>query len=99
MRFEMVAAMAALLAAPAWADPASPLPKGAAAGSTAAHSPLKPGKAAGVHQAQESRAGLLLLGAGGAVVAGVALAVSAGSGNDSQINPQMNAITTSATTS
>ncbi|HEY0266298.1 MAG TPA: hypothetical protein VGC16_06065 [Rhizomicrobium sp.] len=87
-----VAAMAAALS-PAVADPAQPLAHGGAA---PAHAPLKPGKAAGIHPAQEIRGGLLLLGAGGVAIGIAIVAASAGggSGNGGQISPQMNSITT-----
>ncbi len=96
MRFGMpiAAAMAAVLLVPAWADPAGPLPQGAAAGTAATdHSPLKPGKAAGVRQAQEVRGGLFLLGAGG-LIAGVVLLAAGGGGNGTPTEPQASVTTT-----
>ncbi len=88
---------ATILAMPACADPARPLPAGAASGPAAARSSLKPGKTAGVRQAQETRAGVLLLGAGGVVAGIVAVVAGGGGGIGGQINPQSNSVTVTTT--
>jgi hypothetical protein len=80
----------ALLAAPAVAADA--------AGSRAAAKtdPLKPGKSAGIHAAQQVRAGLALVSTG-AIIAIVVVAASASSGSSSNGKPnQQNVATTTS---
>jgi uncharacterized transporter YbjL len=75
---------------------ATPVLAADAAGSRAAAKtdPLKPGKSAGIHAAQQARAGLALVSAG-AIIAIVVVAASAsnGSGNNNQPNSQSVATT------
>ncbi|HEX4273430.1 MAG TPA: hypothetical protein VHZ32_18710 [Rhizomicrobium sp.] len=59
--------------------------------------PLKPGKSAGVHGAQQAHTGLALIG-GGAVIAVVIVAATAGNnGNGGQTNPQTQSVATTTT--
>ena len=65
-----------------------------AAGSRAAKTdPLKPGKSAGVHVAQQARAGLALISAG-AIIAIVVVAASTSSGNGGNAQPNSQSVTT-----
>jgi len=48
--------------------------------------PLKPGRSAGVHAAQQSHTGLALIGAG-AIIAVVIVAATAGNGSGGNNNP------------
>lgn len=60
--------------------------------------PLKPGRSAGIHAAQQARAGLALIGTG-AIIAVVIVAATAsnnGGGSNSQVNPQFNSVSTTA---
>jgi hypothetical protein len=70
---------------------ATPVLAADAAGSRAAAKtdPLKPGKSAGIHAAQQARAGLALVSAG-AIIAIVVVAASASNGNGSGNNNQPN---------
>jgi hypothetical protein len=95
MRFlvGMVAGLA-LLAAPAVAaDTAGS--RAAAKADPLKPGPLQSGKSAGVHAAQQARAGVALVSAG-AIIAIVVVAASAssGSGNNAQPNEQNVAVTT-----
>ena len=58
--------------------------------------PLKPGRSAGVHVAQQARTGVALIGTG-AIIAVVIVATTAssnGSGSNNQVNPQFTTVTT-----
>ena|ERR1700744_2446806 len=87
-----IAAAGLLLALPVAAPAQDPHPAPPPA-------PLKPGKSAGVHGAQQAHTGLALIG-GGAVIAVVIVAATAGSnstGNGGQINPQNQSVATTTT--
>jgi len=80
MRIFCSLCLLAALATPAWAAQDAPLPPPSAA---KAHPPgLKPGRAAGMAQAQQIRSGIALVAAGG-IVAVVALVAGTGGGNSS----------------
>jgi hypothetical protein len=83
----MTAALALLTAPALAADAAGPR-------TAAKTEPLKPGKSAGVHAAQQARAGLALVSAG-AIIAIVVVAASASSGNGSgNAQPNSQSVTT-----
>ena len=80
----------ALMTAPAMAAEAAGPRAAAHAG------PLKPGKSAGIHSAQQVRAGLALVGTGAIIAVVVVAAGSGGSGGgSSQPNAQIVTVTTS----
>lgn len=62
----------------------------------AAAPPLKPGRSAGVHVAQQARTGLALIGTGAiiAVVIVAATASSNGGNSNNPVNPQISTVTT-----
>ena len=60
------------------AHKAKPAPKPAPS-----QAPLNPGQSAGVRAAQQGRTGLALIGAGGAIIAVIAVTASSGGGNGS----------------
>jgi hypothetical protein len=94
----------ALLAPAALGDGAGPLPAGAAAHKPVPvkpgslnPGPLNPGKSAGVRAAQQEqgRTGLALLGAGGAIIAVIAVtAGSNGGGGNANAQPQSQSVST-----
>lgn len=89
--FTILAMAAALLAVPAHAaEPAASTPKPAQNG------PLKPGRSAGVRNAQLPRTGLALVGAG-AILAVVVVAAGSSSGNGNNQQPNMQSMPTTTT--
>lgn len=82
---------AAVLAGCALASPAAqgdggplpPAPGAHEAKPAPKHGPLNPGQSAGVRAAQQGRTGLALIGAGGAIIAVIAVTASSGGGNGS----------------
>jgi hypothetical protein len=104
-----IAALASLCGTNAFSDEAGLAP-GRAAGMAAASvpiadapiagAPLAPGKAAGVHEAQNiGQSPLLAIGLGGLLVAGAVLILSGGGGGGgAPVSPMQNMVTTTTTT-
>ena len=94
MRHFTILAMMAALLAPAQAGRAAE-----AAASTpkpSQNGPLKPGRSAGVHNAQLPRTGLALIGAG-AIIAVVVVAAGSGGGNGNNQQPNLQSMPTTTT--
>ena len=100
-----MAALACLCGTNAFSDEAGLAPGraagAAAAGAPIADMPLMPGKAAGVHEAQNiGQTPLLVIGLGGLVVAGAVLALSGGGGGGgAAVTPMQNMLAISTTSS
>jgi hypothetical protein len=103
-----MAVLACLCGTEAFSDETG-LPPGGAAGTAAAsatiantlaaNGSLAPGKAAGVHEAQNiEQSSQLVIGLGGLLVAGVVLALSGGGGGGAAVIPMRNMVTTTTTT-
>ena len=90
LRFWNLVAGLTLVAAPAFAAEKA---QGGSRPKPASGGPLKPGKSAGVQRAQQSHAGLALIGAGG-VIAVVLVATQGGGGTAPQPNLQSVPVTT-----
>ncbi|HEX4027952.1 MAG TPA: hypothetical protein VHX18_10050 [Rhizomicrobium sp.] len=58
--------------------------------------PLKPGRSAGIHAAQQARAGLALVGTGAIIAVVIVAATASNSGGNGQVNPQSNSVSTTA---
>jgi hypothetical protein len=101
IRAVLMASTLHLAVAPAMAEDKALTP-GRAAGSAAASAPLAPGKAAGTGKAQavSQAGGLLIVGLGGLVIAGMVLVVSGnggGAGKAGETAPQNFSLNTSGT--
>ena len=89
--FTILVMMAVLLALPVHAaEPAASTPKPSQNG------PLKPGRSAGVRNAQLPRTGLALIGAG-AIIAVVVVAAGSGGGNGNNQQPNIQSMPTTTT--
>jgi hypothetical protein len=83
----------ALLVLPVLADGAAGTHPAAKPG-PAQPGPLQPGKSAGIHAAQQARAGLALIGAGAIIAIVVVAAGAGGNGSAAQPNAQEAPVTT-----
>ncbi len=59
-------------------------------------SPLKPGRSAGIHAAQQEHVGLALVGAGAVIAVVVVVATASSSSGGNPVNPQSNSTATTS---